>query len=40
MAHYTRDVLGSEIPDRADVVIVGAGMAGLYVAWRLKRACQ
>jgi monoamine oxidase len=46
MAHYTREVLEegrvtaqSEggMPDQADVVIVGAGMSGLYVAWRLSQ---
>lgn len=47
MAHYTRhDLEGAAglkaganeaegIPDHANVVIVGAGMSGLYVAWRL-----
>ncbi len=44
MAHYTRQALeaalGAEevqsgIPQDADLVIVGAGMSGLYVAWRL-----
>jgi monoamine oxidase len=42
MAHYTRQALEaargaemSSIPQQADLVIVGAGMSGLYVAWRL-----
>lgn len=43
MAHYTRQALEaarnagapSGVPERADLVIVGAGMSGLYVAWRL-----
>lgn len=43
MAHYTRQALEaarettatSGIPQHADLVIVGAGMSGLYVAWRL-----
>ncbi|MDP2710679.1 MAG: FAD-dependent oxidoreductase [Solirubrobacteraceae bacterium] len=43
MAHYTRQALeaargagvSSGIPQHADLVIVGAGMSGLYVAWRL-----
>ena len=45
MAHYTRQALEaargpaapSEVPGHADIVIVGAGMAGLYVAWRLRQ---
>ena len=43
MAHYTRQALEaalgaempSDVPQDADLVIVGAGMSGLYVAWRL-----
>ncbi len=43
MAHYTREALetvraeagAGGVPEHADVVIVGAGMSGLYVAWRL-----
>jgi monoamine oxidase len=37
MAHVTRGELGGQgsIPASADVAVVGAGMAGLYVAWRL-----
>lgn len=46
MAHFTRQDLeagleaapgedAAAIPDKADVVIVGAGMSGLYIAWRL-----
>ena len=45
MAHYTRQALesalgaeaSSEVPEHADLVIVGAGMSGLYVAWRLRQ---
>ena len=42
MAHYTRQVLeaapnaaAAAIPEDAELVIIGAGMSGLYVAWRL-----
>jgi monoamine oxidase len=44
MAHYTRTDLETRegpkaaapsIPEETDVLIVGAGMSGLYVAWRL-----
>ena len=45
MAHYTREALeavraeagAGGVPEHADVVIVGAGMSGLYVAWRLRQ---
>jgi monoamine oxidase len=45
MAHYTRQDLEaargadtpSGVPEHADLVIVGAGMSGLYVAWRLRQ---
>ena len=30
--------MGLELPLETDVVIVGAGIAGLYVAWRLRQA--
>lgn len=37
MAHFTDRSLAnaSNIPDSCDIVVVGAGMAGLYTAWRL-----
>lgn len=37
MAHYTLKNLkhGKPIPNRVDVVVVGAGMSGLYSTWRL-----
>ncbi len=39
MAHLTRAELAdtANIPDRSEIVVVGAGMAGLYVSWRLLR---
>ena len=37
MSHYTQKDLGSRkrLPKRAKIVVVGAGMAGLYSTWRL-----
>ena len=39
MAHFTRAQIQarSGVPSEADVVVVGAGMSGLYVTWRLLR---
>lgn len=39
MAHLTRAELKEQppVPPDADVVVVGAGMSGLYVTWRLLR---
>ncbi len=39
MAHLTRADLKAqpEVPSEADVAVVGAGMSGLYVTWRLLR---
>ena len=39
MPHITSTELANErvIPESADIVVVGAGMAGLYTAWRLLR---
>ncbi len=39
MAHVTRTESGGSrrLPADTDVLVVGAGMAGLYVAWRLLR---
>lgn len=40
MAHYRRSDkhTADEPPDHADLVIVGAGMSGLYIAWRVLLA--
>lgn len=39
MAHLTRAQMAAQpaVPSDADVVVVGAGMSGLYVTWRLLR---
>ena len=39
MAHFTRADLAHDkaIPGNVEVAVVGAGMAGLYVTWRLLR---
>jgi hypothetical protein len=39
MPHLTCTELANEqsIPESADIVVIGAGMAGLYCAWRLLR---
>ncbi len=39
MPHFTTHELNKTdpVPDKASVVVVGAGMAGLYSAWRLKQ---
>ncbi|WP_163832890.1 FAD-dependent oxidoreductase [Spartinivicinus ruber] len=41
MPHYTfKDLAHSkQVPATADVVVVGAGMAGLYATWRILRDC-
>jgi len=37
-SHYTIESMPAKpLPSEADIVIVGAGMSGLYVAWRLLR---
>jgi len=41
MAHLTLSKLkhseSVEVPKTADVVIIGAGMSGLYTAWRIMQ---
>ncbi len=35
-SHYTIESMPAKsLPSEVDIVIVGAGMSGLYVAWRL-----
>ena len=42
MAHYKfcKDIEDKKVPATAKVAIVGAGMSGLYSAWRLKEECN
>ena len=39
MAHLTHIELAHEkpIPEETDIIVIGAGMAGLYTAWRILR---
>lgn len=42
MTHYKfgSDIPHKEIPKKVDIAIVGAGMSGLYSAWRLKEEAE
>ena len=37
MAHFTLAGSQEPIPEQADVIVVGAGMAGLYTTWRILK---